>query len=88
VTVALCGHWEHDGPCRWPHNSRIDADVAPARFRTVVIVDDATATEVIARIEAKLRADDRWRVVDASTAAIAPGEEGLARSLLRTPPSV
>ena len=19
VTVALCGHWEHDGPCRWPH---------------------------------------------------------------------
>src|SRR5688572_4713476 len=19
VTVALCGHWEHEGPCRWPH---------------------------------------------------------------------
>jgi hypothetical protein len=19
VTVALCGHWEHDGPCRWEH---------------------------------------------------------------------
>ncbi|MGZ4610598.1 MAG: hypothetical protein ACXV2H_10115 [Actinomycetes bacterium] len=19
VTVALCGHWEHDGACRWPH---------------------------------------------------------------------
>jgi hypothetical protein len=22
VTAALCGHWEHDGPCRWPHSTR------------------------------------------------------------------
>ena len=21
VTVRLCGHWEHEGPCRWPHHS-------------------------------------------------------------------
>lgn len=21
VTTALCGHWEHDGPCRWPHHT-------------------------------------------------------------------
>jgi hypothetical protein len=21
VTVALCGNWEHDGPCRWPHHT-------------------------------------------------------------------
>jgi len=25
VTVELCGHWEHAGPCRWPHNSEIAA---------------------------------------------------------------
>ncbi len=23
VTVELCGHWEHEGACRWPHNSAI-----------------------------------------------------------------
>lgn len=23
VTVALCGHWEHDGPCAWPHHTTI-----------------------------------------------------------------
>ena len=23
VTVALCGHWDHDGPCRWPHFSAL-----------------------------------------------------------------
>jgi hypothetical protein len=21
VTVALCGHWEHEGRCRWPHHT-------------------------------------------------------------------
>ena len=21
VTTALCGHWEHEGSCRWPHRS-------------------------------------------------------------------
>jgi len=23
VTVALCGHWDHEGACRWPHLSTI-----------------------------------------------------------------
>jgi hypothetical protein len=36
VTVALCGHWEHEGDCRWPHHtsSRPDGDevVATVRF--------------------------------------------------------
>ena len=22
VTVALCGHWEHDGTCQWPHHTQ------------------------------------------------------------------
>ena len=26
VTTALCGHWEHDGPCRWPHFTSPDVD--------------------------------------------------------------
>ena len=29
VTVALCGHWEHDGPCRWPHTT--STEVAGSR---------------------------------------------------------
>jgi hypothetical protein len=30
VTTALCGHWEHDGPCRWPHftNPEVEDDGA------------------------------------------------------------
>ncbi len=40
VTVGLCGHWEHEPPCRWPHHTeavpdglahrvRVDFDCAP-----------------------------------------------------------
>jgi len=36
VTVALCGHWEHDGPCRWPHHTDTVAEgdewLATVRF--------------------------------------------------------
>lgn len=23
ITVELCGHWEHDGDCRWPHHTSV-----------------------------------------------------------------
>jgi hypothetical protein len=26
VTVALCGTWDHEPPCRWPHHT----DITPA----------------------------------------------------------
>ena len=25
ITVALCGHWEHEPPCRWPHHWIVEA---------------------------------------------------------------
>ena len=25
VTVALCGRWDHEGPCRWPHLTTVVA---------------------------------------------------------------
>ena len=37
VTTALCGHWEHEGACRWPHNNEIDVAGASATFRTLFI---------------------------------------------------
>jgi len=26
VTVALCGHWDHAGACRWPHVTTLEPD--------------------------------------------------------------
>ena len=81
MTVALCGRWDHEGPCRWPHNSRIDTSETPARLRTVIVGDDETRNEVVARIEAGLRRDARWSVLYCNTDSIRADERSLAQEL-------
>ena len=42
VTVALCGDWKHQGPCRWPHHTSVGSDEAGALVvRTVVVSEVA-----------------------------------------------
>ena len=38
VTVALCGHWDHEGPCRWPHHTE-SQEVAENTYRVNVRFD-------------------------------------------------
>ena len=84
VTVALCGHWDHDGPCRWPHNSRIDTDSNPADLRSVVVVPGEDRDAVLHRVEIALRGDERWRVVRFETGSINADEKELATRLSHT----
>lgn len=81
VTVALCGHWEHEGPCRWPNNHDWDADGV---FRTLFVAPPADEPEVRGRIEAALRGDERWTVVRSRSRSVAPEEAELAARLART----
>jgi hypothetical protein len=42
VTVALCGHWEHQGPCRWPHLTMVtELAGSTMTVRTVFASDPA-----------------------------------------------
>ena len=43
VTVALCGHWEHDGPCRWPHHTAVRDPAGPELDLRVVFAADPIA---------------------------------------------
>ena len=63
VTVALCGSWQHDGACRWPHHTSVDPSVTPSPLRVVYIVADDELDEVRGLIEAALSHGDGWRVV-------------------------
>lgn len=85
VTVELCGHWQHEGPCRWPHNSAIDAVRHPVGFRTLFVADDAEAEAVRLRVEAALRGADAWRVVALRSREIDESERALACRLLSGP---
>jgi len=81
VTVALCGHWEHEGACRWPHNSAIDTSTKPARLRTIVVTAGEDRREVLDRIETGLRRDGRWRVLSLVVRPVAGDELVLAERL-------
>jgi hypothetical protein len=85
VTVELCGHWEHEGPCRWPHNSAIDTDRDPARFRTVFVADGREAGQVRDRIETVLRSELGWRLASLRERPVAEAERALAENLLAGP---
>ncbi len=82
VTVALCGHWEHTGRCRWRHNNAICVDENPARFRTLFVSPPEEEREVRARIEQALGTSAEWSVVTTRPRPVAPGEDDLAGRLL------
>jgi len=61
ITVALCGHWEHDGPCQWPHLT-LRSGHAPMRLSIRYAVADDEAAHVRDAITDALRSSDRWRL--------------------------
>ena len=56
VTVELCGHWDHEPPCRWPHNNEAFArEDGRIGFRTVFVAEPGQVREVRSRIDRGLR---------------------------------
>ena len=85
VTTELCGHWEHAGPCRWPHNNAIDTSGVPAIFRTVFVAEESEADEVRRRIETVLHAAPGWQSSSVRTRSVAGSERDLAERLVAGP---
>ena len=84
VTTALCGSWNHEGPCRWPHNNDVDVGAAPARFRTVFVAEPADEAEIRTRIDTALHGAPGWLVASTRSRALDADEQALAERLART----
>ena len=54
VTTELCGHWEHEGPCRWPHHNATERIGDAYELRVVFVAPDAEVAQVHARIGSAL----------------------------------
>ena len=59
VTVALCGHWQHDPPCPLaPHHTAADRDGSEVRLRILFATEPPLEAEVRARIDGALAAGE------------------------------
>jgi hypothetical protein len=85
VTTALCGHWEHEGPCRWPHNNEIDASGSPATFRTLFVATAADEDHVRSTIRRALAEGPGWAVLVTRARPVSRREMPLAARLAATP---
>jgi len=81
VTTALCGHWEHEGPCRWPHNNDITVSGARATFRTLFAAPAADEQEIRRRIDEALAKGGEWAVLETRPRNVAAAERPLAERL-------
>jgi hypothetical protein len=55
VTVALCGHWDHQPPCPVaPHNSRVNRVGSKVHVRVLFVADQDMETAIRQRIGSAL----------------------------------
>ncbi len=85
VTLAFCGHWEHDGPCRWPHNTAFRTSGGSARIRTVMSTTPADEERVRDLIDRALRGTGGWTVISSGPDVLRSDEEALAERLRAGP---
>jgi hypothetical protein len=93
VTVALCGHWEHEPPCPLaPHHTRAERDGEDAHLRILFAAAPADEVEVRARIDAALGEGElagpagvtRWRLVRSGAGSVSDAERDHAERLAAT----
>jgi hypothetical protein len=55
VTVALCGHWQHDPPCPLaPHHTSVEREAENIQVRILFATEPVRASEVRRRIDQAL----------------------------------
>jgi hypothetical protein len=90
VTVALCGHWEHEGTCRWPHHSSVDTRAGQSlRLRVVFACaadDEPTVRQLIGTAlgqgQVGVEPDtSRWALTTQGPSGLRPSETALANRL-------
>jgi hypothetical protein len=97
VTVALCGHWEHEPPCRVPHRTdvaRVDDGLV---VRVLFACDPADEGDVRASVEQALTRGElpvpapdgapptRWRLLSSAPAGLSDADSGVAARFAALP---
>lgn len=94
VTVALCGHWEHEPPCPVaPHHSRAERFGDQVHVRTLFAADPARERDVRELIDGALSSGGlagpdgsrtRWELRTSGPSAVSAQEREHAARLARS----
>jgi hypothetical protein len=93
ITVALCGHWEHEPPCPLaPHSTGAQRSGDQVRLRVLFATEPSAEAEVRGRIEAALSQDGltgpdgittRWQLHSAQPGLLRTDEARHAEQLIQ-----
>jgi hypothetical protein len=93
ITVALCGHWEHQPPCPLaPHHTRADRVGGEVRLRILFVTEPESEGTVRQRIDTALSSGElsgpdgltRWRLRISGSDVVRPEETDHAQRLARS----
>lgn len=94
ITVALCGHWDHQPPCPLaPHHTSAHRDGEVVHIRVLFAAEPERADEVRRRIDDALRGGaqrgpdgvlTRWSVLASGNSAVLAEEHDHAERLTRS----
>jgi hypothetical protein len=97
VTVALCGHWEHEPPCRVPHRTDVAAGSDGLAVRVLFACDPADEAAVHGSVQQALARGElgvpapqdapptRWRLVRSAPGEIPDADADVAARFVREP---
>ena len=92
VTVALCGHWEHEPPCPLsPHHVHAERVGNDLQVRVLFAAEPETEREVRRRIERALSGQwvfpdgftTPWRLLESQPGDVSPAEAHHVQRLIR-----
>ena len=93
VTLALCGSWYHEGPCRWPHETSAVWDDRRGQVRVVFVADEEEETSVRTEIDRALAGGEcvgpdgstsRWEVQEQGAGALSEVDEAWGVKIAET----
>ena len=94
ITVAVCGHWEHEPPCPLaPHHTAAERVGDVVRLRVLFAAEAGDEPEVRRRIDDALAQSEletpdgsaRWRLVSTNVGTVRPEEADHGQRLVESP---
>jgi len=98
VTVALCGHWEHEPPLRVPHRTDVTSSEDDLAVRVLFACDPADEGDVRVLVDRALGGGElpvpapdgarpsRWRLLRSAPGEISDADSALAARFVGAPP--